>query len=119
MLSKGPHGLAVTAGGVRRDSTQPHGALGQGQQIIVRKLEMDGVRLERPGQASHRRMGMDHAKESDVTPEEPMPVRATRRRGEREGSLTEGLELHHARQMIQRVVEESGVVGIDLHPPGC
>src|SRR5260370_37988476 len=64
-------------------------------------------------------MGMDHAKESDVTPEEPVPVRATRRRGEREGSLTEGLELHHARQMIQRVVEEGGEVGIDLHPPGC
>ena len=64
-------------------------------------------------------MRMDHAKESDVTPEEPVPVRATRWRGERECRLTEGLELDHPRQMVQRVVEESGVVGVDLHPPGC
>ena len=105
--------------GAERASTQPHGALGQGCQVVVREFEVDDVCLERPGPAAHRCMGMDHANESDVTPEEPVPVRATRRRGEREGSLTEGLELHHARQMIQRVVEESRVVGIDLDPPGC
>ena len=102
--------------GTEGASTQPHGALGQGRQVLVRELEVDGVWLERPGPTAYRRMGMDHAKEPDVTPEEPVPVRATRRRGEREGSLTEGLELHHARQMIQRVVEESRVVGIDLDP---
>ena len=48
-----------------------------------------------------------------------MPVRITGRGGEREGSLTEGLELHHAGQMIQRVIEEGGVSRIDLHVPGC
>jgi hypothetical protein len=46
-------------------------------------------------------------------------VRITGRSGEGEGSLTEGLELHHARQMIQRVVEEGGVGRVDLDLPGC
>ena len=71
------------------------------------------------GSAAHRRVDLRHAQEPDVTAEEAVPVRITGRSGEREGSLTEGLELDHARQMIQRVVEEGGVRGIDLHVPGC
>jgi len=76
------------------------------------------MRRKLAGLAAHRRVDMRHAEEPDVTAEEPVPVRITRRRRERKGSLTERLELDHARQMIQRVVEESGVGWIDLHLPG-
>ena len=105
--------------GAERASTQPHGALGQGCRTVIRELNVDGMRGKLPGSAAHRRVDLSHAQEPDVTAEEAVPVRITGRGGEREGSLTEGLELHHARQVIQRVVEESRVVGIDLDPPGC
>jgi hypothetical protein len=58
-----------------------------------------------------------HAEEPDVTAEKAVPVRIPGWSREREGSLPEGLELHHAGQMIQRVVEEGGVSRIDLHLP--
>jgi len=77
------------------------------------------MRGKLPGSAAHRRVDLSHAQEPDVTAEEAVPVRITGRGGEREGSLTEGLELHHAGQMIQWVVEEGGMSRIDLHLPGC
>src|SRR5437763_16171216 len=118
MASMGPDGpLGDGWRGAERASTQPHGALGQGCQVVVREFEVDDVCLERPGPAAHRCMGMDHANESDVTHEEPVPVRATRRRGEREGSMTAGLELHAARQVSKRIGEEYQADGYELDTP--
>ena len=100
-------------------SHEPHGALGQGRQILIGKLDLNRMRLEQSSRAAHRSVDMGHTEEPDLAADESLPVRGTHGRGERKCSLSEGLELHHAGQMIQRVVEESGVGRIDLHLPGC
>ena len=100
-------------------SAQQDRALSQGCRVVIGQLNPDGVRLKPLCPAAHRRVDMRHAEESDVAAEEAVLVRITGRSGKREGSLPEGLELHHAGQMIQWVVEEGGVSRIDLHLPGC